>query len=136
MTAEEYFFSRNWLNTKISICHNWPDTQFESHLENNLCQHSSGKDTYERESLPPAFKWMVAVFSGTAALTHYVLNADGIPALHDGQEGDEGGDEPATAQHGRHSHRGHLVSIDQRLAANSIVPEITRPHWIRPAKSD
>lgn len=64
-------------------------------------------------------------------LTHYVLNADGIPALHDGQEGDESGDEPATAQHGRNSHRGHLVSVDQRLAANGVVPEITRPGWIR-----
>lgn len=67
-----------------------------------------------------------------AAFTYNVLNADGIPALHDGQEGDKGGDEPATAQHGRHSHWGHLVSVDQRLAANSIVPEITRPDWISP----
>lgn len=66
-----------------------------------------------------------------AALTHYVLNADGIPALHDGQKGDEGGDEPAPAQHCRHSHWGHLMSVDQRLAANGVVPEITRPDQIR-----
>ena len=55
--------------------------------------------------------------------THQVVDADAVPALHDGQEGDDGGNHPAAPDHQGHSHRGHLVPVDQRLAADSVVPE-------------
>lgn len=58
----------------------------------------------------------------TAALTHDVLDADGVPALHDGQEGDEGGNDPAAANHQSHSHGRHLVAVDQGLTADGVVP--------------
>lgn len=43
--------------------------------------------------------------------------------MHDGKEGDESGNEPAATEHHCHSDRGHLVSVDQRLAADSVIPE-------------
>lgn len=51
-----------------------------------------------------------------------MVDADAVPALHDGQEGDEGGDDPAAPNHQSHSHRSHLVPVDQRLAADRVVP--------------
>lgn len=69
--------------------------------------------------------------SGTRGTTYNVFNANGIPALHDGKERDERGDEPAAAEHRCHSHRGHLMSVDQRLAADGIIPAHThtRPRF-------
>lgn len=58
--------------------------------------------------------------------THHVVDADAVPALHDGQEGDEGGDDPAAADHHGHSHGRHLVAVDQRLAADGVVPANAR----------
>jgi len=51
-----------------------------------------------------------------------VVDADAVPALHDGQEGDEGGNHPAAADHQSHAHGRHLVLVHQRLAADSVVP--------------
>lgn len=51
-----------------------------------------------------------------------MVNADAVPAQHDGQEGDKGGDDPASAHHYSHSHGRHLVPINQRLAADGVVP--------------
>lgn len=51
-----------------------------------------------------------------------MVDADAVPALHDGKERDEGGNNPAAANHQSHSHRGHFVPVDQRLAADSVVP--------------
>lgn len=51
-----------------------------------------------------------------------MVDADAVPALHDGQEGDEGGDDPTSADHQSHSHGRHFVTIDQRLAADGVVP--------------
>lgn len=48
--------------------------------------------------------------------------------MHDGKEGDESGNEPAAAEHHCHSDRGHLVSVDQRLAADSVIPGTTHTH--------
>lgn len=62
---------------------------------------------------------------GRRETTYNVLNANGVPALHDGKEGDERGDEPAAAEHRCHSHWGHLMSVDQRLAADGIIPAVT-----------
>lgn len=56
---------------------------------------------------------------------HQVVNADAVPALHDGQEGDEGGNDPAAADHQSHSHRCHLVPVDQGLTADGVVPAQT-----------
>lgn len=63
--------------------------------------------------------------SPTREMTYDVLDADGVPALHDGKKGDEGGNEPAAAEHRCYSHRGHLVSVDQRLAADGVIPAVT-----------
>lgn len=54
-----------------------------------------------------------------------MVNADAVPALHDGQEGDEGGDDPAAADHHSHSHGRHLVPVDQGLTADGVVPAQT-----------
>lgn len=51
-----------------------------------------------------------------------MVDADAVPALHDGQERDEGGNHPAAPDHQSHSHGRHLVPVDQRLAADSVVP--------------
>lgn len=51
-----------------------------------------------------------------------MVDADAVPALHDGQEGDERGDNPAPADHQSHSHGRHFVLVDQRLAADSVIP--------------
>lgn len=56
---------------------------------------------------------------------HQVVNANAVPALHDGQEGDEGGNDPAAANHQSHSHGRHLVAVDQGLAADGVVPAQT-----------
>lgn len=53
---------------------------------------------------------------------HQVVDADAVPALHDGQEGDEGGNDPAAANHQSHSHGRHLVAVDQGLTADGVVP--------------
>lgn len=55
-------------------------------------------------------------------MTHQVVDADAVPAQHDGQEGDEGGNNPTAAHHQSHSHGRHFVLVDQRLAADSVVP--------------
>lgn len=54
-----------------------------------------------------------------------MVNANAVPALHDGQEGDEGGNDPAAANHQSHSHGRHLVAVDQGLAADGVVPAQT-----------
>lgn len=51
-----------------------------------------------------------------------MVDADAVPALHDGQEGDEGGNHPAAANHQSNSHRCHFIPVDQRLAADGVVP--------------
>lgn len=53
---------------------------------------------------------------------HQVVNADAVPALHDRQERDEGGYDPAAANHQSHSHGCHLVAVDQGLTADGVVP--------------
>lgn len=58
----------------------------------------------------------------THCSTHQVVDADAVPALHDGQERDEGGNNPAPADHQSHSHGRHFVPVDERLAADSVVP--------------
>lgn len=57
--------------------------------------------------------------------THHMVDADGVPSLHDGQEGNEGGDHPASANHQGHAHGCHFVAVHQRLATDSVVPAHT-----------
>lgn len=51
-----------------------------------------------------------------------MVDANAVPTLHDGQERDEGGNDPTAADHQSHSHGRHLVPVDQRLAADRVVP--------------
>ncbi len=51
-----------------------------------------------------------------------MVDANAVPALHDGQERDEGGNNPAAADHQSDSHGRHFVPVDQRLAADRVVP--------------
>lgn len=60
--------------------------------------------------------------------TYQIVYSNTVPALHDGQEGDEAWNDPASSQHECNSQGGHFVPIHQGLAAYGIVSERERCH--------
>lgn len=70
------------------------------------------------------FPWCTHTQTHTthAHSTYKVVDADAVPALHYRQERDEGRNNPTAADHQSHSHGRHFVPVDQRLAADSVVP--------------
>lgn len=66
--------------------------------------------------------WITQQTSSVCLDTHQINYANVIPALHNREKRDKHGDDPAASQHQRNAQRGHLVPIDQRLAADGIIP--------------
>lgn len=68
--------------------------------------------------------------------THQINYSNVIPALHYWEKRDEHGDNPAASQHQRDTQRGHLIPVNQRLAADGIVPgEAAEWAWPRARRS-
>lgn len=58
----------------------------------------------------------------TPFATHQINDANAIPALHDRKERNKCWDYPAPSKHYSNAQWSHLVPVNQRLAADSIVP--------------
>lgn len=58
----------------------------------------------------------------TSLATHQINDANAIPALHDREERNKRRDYPAPSEHYSNAQWSHLVPVNQRLAADSIVP--------------
>lgn len=58
----------------------------------------------------------------TSLATHQINDANAIPALHDREKRNKCRDYPAPSEHYSNAQWSHLVPVNQRLAADSIVP--------------